>query len=616
MRGRGAHGQPRMPGRGLVATSASPQREASVCSDSASDLSLSSADTAMGLPEGSSVFATADTPPASPPISAAARPARKTATRSTKGPSAAAEGLSFWTASEDARLLASVSRHGLVFKKVHKDFNLTSPSGQERSFRAINHRWHKLLTTRSKKRSPAEVKALMRAAKATPQYRMLNATSQDKEDALRKGLTKGKSLAQVYQGLEAKRRRSQAAGLSGVGAADEKSGASASEADEDDEDPTSKKNQWSKHDDNLLLATVADNRTNHILWKAVVIAFNRHSKLHRNVGAIMTRWYGLTKQGQQEPGWTSKEVQVLRESLAHHGASGALSSFAEVCKDFYKSMPRSKRSPEVLRLKCESLIASAKKDGQSSGTDIEGVGDEEEEDEVEKEQVGEKSDVGVYEEGADFAMEDISSAAQSRRWEGRPALSSGNQAQAQALDHAQAQAQVSIKVEQGSQVNEDSRVPSSSRRHSAARPRSPSRATPPRPSPLPRRAQQTQPSAALDVTTPLPSFRRRAPVPYGVTYLPSSVEVHGCIPGLEVMVFSPSCAKLFCDPSEAPTFSEEDAPAFHLRCLDGEGVLPEGLPLGATMRTEAVERVQGGKRGPAVQIVFTGLDGFEVVLRF
>ena len=117
--------------------------------------------------------------------------------------------------------------------------------------------------------------------------------------------------------------------------------------------------------------------------------------------------------------------------------------------------------------------------------------------------------------------------------------------------------------------------------------------------------------------TPDPSSA--ASISVGITYHPSGILVTGIFPGLEVLVFSPTCVQLKEEGGDWYEEEDEYEPAFHLKVLQDMSVQAVVAPPGATMGMRLVPRdeglVQGRGDGTAVQTSCVGADGFEVGLR-
>lgn len=107
----------------------------------------------------------------------------------------------------------------------------------------------------------------------------------------------------------------------------------------------------------------------------------------------------------------------------------------------------------------------------------------------------------------------------------------------------------------------------------------------------------------------------------GISYEENGVRIDGCVPGLEIRVFSTTCVKIS---GPGHTAGKSEQPAFHLRVVDGGGAVGVRLPHGTTQSIRlvprgseagfAVEAAGGAARGMAVQTSYVSAEGFNIVL--
>lgn len=139
------------------------------------------------------------------------------------------------------------------------------------------------------------------------------------------------------------------------------------------------------------------------------------------------------------------------------------------------------------------------------------------------------------------------------------------------------------------------------------------------------RAPRIHPSASLSPLFTTGQHLHAAPIDsnfaVGISYEQNGVRIDGCVPGLELMVFSATCVQIS---GPGHTTAKSEQPAFHLKVVDGGGVVGVRLPQGTMQSIKLVPRQEEGgfavgaaeglARGMAVQTSYVSAEGFAVVM--
>lgn len=403
--------------------------------------------------------------------------------------------------------------------------------------------------------------------------------------------------------------------------------------------------RWTSTDDQLLLDTVALYRGSSDSWATIVDCFNAVSDKQRTFPALESRWRFLQgskktrnqtsapapvvggsttaavsyaastptptptpappagqRKAATKAGWSSEEVQVLRQSLRQH--PGIPGSYPAIYEQFHKTFPTSTRTRSALRLKCETMIGLAARRDEYQSTD-DGEGDSGEESERGAGKRGAKRAGGLVEKVGNVTKRPVNKTPRLYYDDGEGARASPRAAS------------------RGERVVRSSRATGSPRATRGPRAMSSARAT--RTPPHDHEACSRQAHEPDNTTWTRQAHDPSVPLDYGlavsVTYHASGILVTGIFPGLEVLVFSPTCVQLKSAADLADSY--EGQPAFHLKVAEDGSVQAVVTPPGATMGVRSMpeegQRVGGAREGAAVrgavQSSCTGVDGFEVALR-
>lgn len=557
-----------------------------------------------------------------------------------------------WSASDNDLLCSIIQRRGLDWHAAMPEFNLSSSSIRTRN--GIRHNWRQL--TRSKNRSPQLIAAMQAVAGARRIMPPLpNAWTKEELDIMRRGLAERKSCKVVFSEYKAKFPSSKRKEVNfrarfvlvarELEAEDDERGSQSEESDDEDQagagfQSASKKNQaWSEGDDRLLKLSVENNSPDgQIDWRRAHRAFTKDSKSKRTQVALKARWKflesldfsaitptGLDTSRKRKraswpkscPHWTGEELSVLRQILARN--DGYVPSQSQLWDTFYKSFPDSKRSPVGLLSKCRRLAKEQSGQGEEAsvevvsenggeeeeeGNELEGERekDREEEQEMEEDEETDDSEEESHEDDDSFEPSVVLPRARRRAMQTRSSkrVRSTDTSKGQAgqiNDAAQAQSPIHPPAAEAQQLRALRRSGGTSRA-----------------------AQSAAPTAAAP--SPAPSSSLQTPPSFHTSSTPEGISIHGCFPGLEVLVFPGGDARVFHDASAVPAYDE--SPILHLRCLDGGAVRPIARTRPVSIMTSTVLSSAGGATaevaagGSTVMIGQTTfvVDGFSVVMTF
>lgn len=131
------------------------------------------------------------------------------------------------------------------------------------------------------------------------------------------------------------------------------------------------------------------------------------------------------------------------------------------------------------------------------------------------------------------------------------------------------------------------------------------------------------PSTSRPQPLPTSTSLMLSPLNVKITYEPEGIRLEGVFPGLEIMVFSPTCVKITTTgqdtaPGANQSF-EEIYPAFHLKCVELGGVqavvVPPGTTMSATLvRAPAKTFAAGVRHEMSMQTSVRGPDDFLVLI--